>query len=234
MKRIIKKTSPQWFENWKKQHPRRFEDDIVDTKKRKLRKQLVEEQGYICCYCGREIDTTKSTTIEHFLPKDDHLYPHYQLEYNNLFASCDGFQKERKEANSKGEAGKELYPPCCDSLKNNEEIPICPTDEDCETHFEYFQNGLVSHITENGKDTIEKLGLNNNSNLVKLRRAAIEGKLFNKVIVGNKVFNRPKSNKELKEEIANVLSKSDQGKFIPFCFAIKDVAEKMIAFKEVK
>lgn len=234
MKRIIKNPSPQWFENWKREQPRRFEDDLIDNKKKKLRKELVKEQGYICCYCGREIGISKTTIIEHFLPKDENMYPQYQMDYNNLFASCDGYQKERSEANDNGLIGKELHPPCCDSLKNNEEIPICPTDEDCEEHFKYFQNGLISVTSEKGKITLETLGLNNNPNLVSFRKDAITGKLFQKVIINGKAFNKPKKKEELEKIISSIEGKDSEGKFSPFCFAIKNVAENMIALNEVK
>lgn len=232
MKRIIKNPSPQWFEEWKREKPRRFEN-MKQNKKEDLKNELVKEQGYICCYCGRKIDTSKATIIDHFLPKDDNQYPHFQLEYNNLFASCDGYQKERKEANTRGEIGKELYPPCCDSLKNNEEIPICPIDKDCEEHFKYFQNGLISVTSEKGKVTLETLGLNNNPNLVNLRKDTITGKLFQKVIINGKAFNKPKKKEELEKIISNIEEKDILGKFSPFCFAIKNVAENLIALQEV-
>ena len=63
MKRIIKQEVPEWFETWKRNfetvngrtayYKEDFatEDEDGIIRRRHLRKELVEEQGYICCYC---------------------------------------------------------------------------------------------------------------------------------------------------------------------------------------
>lgn len=55
--------------------------------KKILRKFLLEEQGYICCYCGQRIDMN-TTVIEHLLDKGTHRRLTY--DYSNLLASCNG------------------------------------------------------------------------------------------------------------------------------------------------
>ena len=52
-----------------------------------LENALLEEQGYICCYCGARVK--KETVIkEHFLDKKNN--ERYTFDYTNLLASCEG------------------------------------------------------------------------------------------------------------------------------------------------
>jgi uncharacterized protein (TIGR02646 family) len=70
-------------------------DKIQRNLKQNLRESLAIEQGYICCYCGRNIvkDTKGKinlmpTSIEHFLPKS--IYREKTFDYTNLLLSCNG------------------------------------------------------------------------------------------------------------------------------------------------
>lgn len=58
-----------------------------------LRKALLEEQGFICAYCMRQIpvkDSSENETskIEHIKSRSD--YPYLQLDYNNMLICCPG------------------------------------------------------------------------------------------------------------------------------------------------
>ena len=59
--------------------------------KKKLREALLEDQGYICCYCGKRIKDDDNTRIEHLKPKSNHK--HLTFDYANLLASCQGATK---------------------------------------------------------------------------------------------------------------------------------------------
>ncbi len=75
MKKIDKENSPEWFESWKQDFKNtngresHYKNDFSsndsdgETRRRRLRKQLVEEQGYICCYCMKRI-TLNASHIE--------------------------------------------------------------------------------------------------------------------------------------------------------------------------
>lgn len=77
-------------------------EDLKDYEYFMLKKSLVEEQGFICCYCERRIGANKKLTdcdIEHFMPRNpDSSMPvaqqaicrAAQLDYFNMFASCEG------------------------------------------------------------------------------------------------------------------------------------------------
>ncbi len=57
--------------------------------KKMLRAHLIEEQGYLCCYCGRRITLNKNNTvIDHLFPKSKFRDRTY--DYENLLLSCTG------------------------------------------------------------------------------------------------------------------------------------------------
>lgn len=56
--------------------------------KNDLRKTLVEDQGFICCYCGSRIENDHHTSIEHLVPKS--VEKIRTFEFENLVASCSG------------------------------------------------------------------------------------------------------------------------------------------------
>ncbi|HWT68709.1 MAG TPA: retron system putative HNH endonuclease [Pseudomonas sp.] len=133
MKRVLKGTEPASFTQWKSS----ANDDwsptystLQNPQKRDLHNSLLQEQGFLCCYCGREIDAANSH-IEHFRPQEH--YEALALEYHNLHASC---LRETKPGN----------PLHCGHRKGNwfdEEQHISPLDERCELRFRYLHNGQI-------------------------------------------------------------------------------------------
>lgn len=69
-------------------HRERFAGDTLGYSKQALKKMLLEEQGYICCYCGKRIELNHHSVIEHLYPKS--LDKEQTFKYSNLLASCDG------------------------------------------------------------------------------------------------------------------------------------------------
>ena len=115
MKYIEKREEPSAFIEWKIQERHRLEKWYADqTKaskiwehlpskkkstatteegvkyysKEELRKELLVEQGYICCYCGGRIADSNKTILEHLHPKESNK--HRTFDYDNLYASCSG------------------------------------------------------------------------------------------------------------------------------------------------
>lgn len=60
------------------------------TDKKPLKRFLVLEQGFVCCYCGRRIFKDHNTLIEHLEPKGEAKSKIYVYAYNNLMACCKG------------------------------------------------------------------------------------------------------------------------------------------------
>ena len=88
MQYIMKQTPPRSFIRYCKNRTASYQDLSRPSNveiKMELRGALLNEQGHICCYCGREIDNVNSV-IEHVKDKDSH--PNQQLDYYNLACSC--------------------------------------------------------------------------------------------------------------------------------------------------
>lgn len=157
MKRIYKNDEPQEILQWKSKFknkngrvPRYSDLNEVENLPHKifLKNSLISEQGHICCYCCKPIDT-KNSHIEHIRPKERNEYRAISLEYENLLASCQGYH-DREEN-------------CGYSKDNafNEELFVSPLEENCESLFEFSNRGKIKAVDGNERAgyTIELLNL---------------------------------------------------------------------------
>ena len=199
MKYIKKNVPPESLEEYKKTGNASYEDlDKNHTSiKRELKNSLIAEQGGICCYCGTRIVQTNSV-IEHFKPKAKDCFPELQLEYSNLLASCNGGQIDRRT--------NKRFPLCCDAKKKNRIIKVSPTDPNCESYFEYDDDGNIYGTTFEAQKAIETLGLNNKVQKNR-RKAAIEA-----------YINLP-DDTNWDDEIRYLSTKNKDGWYEPYCFA---------------
>lgn len=131
MRHFVKGPPPAGFEAWKSLANDNWQptyDDLQNPQKRELHQALLDEQGHICCYCGRGISLTDSH-IEHFRPQE--LRDDLALNYDNVFASC------IRET----EPGAPLH---CGHAKGNdfdEVRHVSPLDAACERRFIYTLTG---------------------------------------------------------------------------------------------
>jgi len=96
-----------------------------------LRKQLLEEQGYVCCYCMGRIGE-RNSKVEHF--QSQSRYRSLQIDYSNLFVACKG-----------GEGRREQY---CDTAKGNKSLTHIDLLRAIEYEIKYLKNGQIqSEIT---------------------------------------------------------------------------------------
>ena len=155
-------------------------DDYED--KDELRKALLKEQGFICCYCMQRIKGAYDsetgildTRIEHWAPqsKFDGTQagkPDLRLIYRNLMATC------------RGNEGKPEDQEHCDKRKGNQEITINPIDPSCEEKIYYGSGGeLLAYDPaiqeEIGIDDNQKGILNLNSQTLRDNRfSALQAK----------------------------------------------------------
>lgn len=202
MKYIEKQSPPESFIRYKNGRGATFKDlseNHMDIKN-ELRAALVEEQGYICCYCGCRVDATDAI-VEHLKPKDGNKYPQLQLEYSNLLASCDGGQDARHNGR--------VYPSCCDNCKGDSEINVHPLMPECESRFLFDEEGAII-CAQDDLEAIETIDvLNLKSPVLKNRRKA--------VIAGFKYY--PKD-WDWEQELNN-LGEKNAGRYVEFCFVIK-------------
>lgn len=206
MKRIIKSASPEELETYKQTPGARYED-MDSTTKKAIRKSLVEEQGYLCCYCGMKIENDYHSTIDHIKPQGVKEYEDLQLDYNNLICSCDG--DEQKRCN-KTKAEKKKFPSHCNNIKADQKIKVSPLDIDCESKFEFDEEGNIDGVDQDAKETIKVLGLDC-STLNTDRKAAIQPYI-------DKYRGKTVSKDVLEAKIAELEQKNNEGRFIPFCF----------------
>jgi uncharacterized protein (TIGR02646 family) len=90
MRHIPKGKEPKSFSEWKGMANEDWTptfENLQNPQKKELHLALLSEQGFTCCYCGREVDA-QSSHIEHFRPKSSPTYRNLALAYENLFASC--------------------------------------------------------------------------------------------------------------------------------------------------
>lgn len=205
MKYIQKRQAPESLETYKKEEGASFEDLGRNHTciKRELKRQLIAEQGGLCCYCGDRI-TFDSAMIEHFLPKAEELFPELQLEYSNLLSSCMGGQEERR-LNRRYQDRR--FPLSCDAKKGNEIINVSPTDPLCETYFGYDEDGNIYGITQEAKVAIKILGLDNEV-LKNRRKAAIDA------------YHDLSEEIDWQQEINFLTMPNGDGQFEPYCFAV--------------
>lgn len=202
MKHIIKDVEPDVLTGYKlnSTNPSYINFCKKSQRKLNLNDALLDEQGYLCCYCMGEINS-ENMQIEHWKPQSK--YPKLDLDYNNLFACCEGNKHNPKR--KKG--SKNIH---CDSKKSSLELTINPLNKDCETEISYFGDGTINAKNSvYNKDINDYLNLNY-ENLKRNRKSA-----WIKVL-SNLTKNRVKNNEINK--LINVFSeKNKDGKYHPYC-----------------
>jgi uncharacterized protein (TIGR02646 family) len=158
MKYIKKKASPKQFEEWKATRGSLANYPTIPSAiKSIVRESLLDEQNWLCCYCGLSL-TRNNVHIEHFRPQSKYRW--LQLEYRNLHASCMG----KLIHHSDEEELLELSDFCGHSKKDwfDEKLTVSPLDPHCESYFEYGFDGTIRAANRHlgAEETIHKLGLN--------------------------------------------------------------------------
>lgn len=144
-----------------------YPDDLSPRTLVKIRKQLLEDQGYICCYCQRRIPhkskkgkfITPKSKIEHF--KCQTGFPHLQLEFKNMFIACRG-------SSSSGEI-------TCDTKKEDDLLQKVDFFKNIEKDVYYTKSGEIKSCDPDLQVEIDNVLNLNEENLVKSRLAVYEG-----------------------------------------------------------
>lgn len=164
MKFIVKATEPPELTAWKRLADENWQPTYAGLRgaeKQSVKAALMQEQGYICCYCERQL-TDGDSHIEHFRPQSDPLVD--PLDYANLLCSCQN-KLDKGEARHCGNLKGDWF----DSL-----LFVSPLTPDCESRFIYTADGRIYPADQDpgAGETIVKLGLDS-PKLVSLRAAAI-------------------------------------------------------------
>lgn len=126
-----------------------FKSLKLEPKFKDLKQQILEEQGYLCCYCNCRVQLLGSAT-EHILPISSHK--HLFAEYKNLLISCDTSRISKRTDAS--------YPLHCDASKKSDILSFTPLDNQCNYYFTYsITDGSILSNYPDGLDVIDKLQL---------------------------------------------------------------------------
>lgn len=171
------------------------------SEKDELRETLLQEQGYICCYCMSRIQAPnfEKMKIEHWKPQ--HKFKEDQLNYSNLLASC------------RGNEWSDLKNFHCDMHKGEYYITLNPMDKNMVEKITY---GRLGNIKINDVLLQKEMNeiLNLNAETLKTQR---EGVYKGVTLFLNKKFGNKKASKsDLSKEIKR-WSEKRNGKFEPFC-----------------
>jgi uncharacterized protein (TIGR02646 family) len=180
--------------------------------KEELKEDLIAEQGFICCYCNREI-TINDATIEHFKEKGKSEYFDLAFDYDNLLLSCDGYEKNPKPRDI-----------CCNTKRpQNSDLPLSPLQTDIEEHFDFTIDGQIIGKTDAGNEMIGKLGLDI-FKLEDLRESAIRAIVYENPF--DQILEFRSKEDALREK--KRLQQLENKRFEPFCTAIIKVLDNEI------
>lgn len=206
MKYIKKRAEPLEIIRWKnsrQQNNQPMFENLRGKRKKILKKSLLEEQGYLCCYCENQTGE-KTMHVEHFRPQSDPAVD--SVDYSNMLCSC-------ISDHEKGE------PQHCGHLKGewfDNTLLISPLNPSCEGRFAYTADGGIRAADSRDKaasTTIEKLGLDINK-LRNAREKAIEP--FIDCFTDEKI-----TVQEFIKFVTGYLKKDEEGKFPPFFTTIR-------------
>ncbi len=145
--------------------------------KRKVRENLVREQGGLCAYCMCRIPRPDvppkivPVVLEHIVPRDpeDARDEGQGLDYRNMVAVCHGNQAER--------GARHLIDLTCDAHKKNTEFrKVNPCRAETLTSIFYHMDGKIDAADEDVRfDLVRTLNLNcPSSPLVAERKAVLD------------------------------------------------------------
>lgn len=172
--------------------------DIDQTLKDDLRQILLEDQGYICCYCQKRIpeNILPKSKIEHFLCQE--LYKNKVFDFRNLFIACNGKIGEVET---------------CDTAKSSAVLTsINLLDSDLSHYFKYTKQGVIYSGEKPINEDLRILNLND-QNLKKERIAIFESIQFIKNKINSKAGDY---NKQIAKEVKKWEDKDDRGMFREF------------------
>jgi uncharacterized protein (TIGR02646 family) len=141
-----------------------MEDNIFYYSKNCLANTLLKEQGFLCCYCNREIHdediqlvtdnetlnkNDRKWTIEHVNVKSGNARKN-TFDYCNLAVSCKG-----------GERIPKSIARYCNNGRGDKPISVTPFMDNCEELIDYGLDGTMNGKTDDIEKTInETLNLN--------------------------------------------------------------------------
>jgi uncharacterized protein (TIGR02646 family) len=216
------------FEHLHSNLPNEQDPDHCYYSKLQLKQSLLEDQGYLCCYCNRLLifdPSSDQTSVENTLPTEvEHLaavtlQPKRALDYTNLMVSCDGGRLDPSGKQKKNVPEKHLT---CNAARASKPLNVTPEQPDCEVRVQYALNGEAFGIDSKADDTVALLNLNLKS-LVKIRKEVIEGWIYELRYIDSGYISRSKAIQCIQQ-----LQEKHNGRFSPFSSAIIQIIQREI------
>lgn len=218
MKHISKKEQPHELRLWVNGQPVNEDgahinckyEDMPSEVKAVVKQNLLEEQGYLCCYTGIRI-TDERSHIEHLKPQS--CCENYEdIDYGNLLAAFPGVHQPESLFGAHVKA--DWY---------DADLMVSPLTEACEKRFHFSLFGKIKPTNPADKaarETITRLGLDHDS-LTDMRKQAIQTALFKS--------NQPRSPKTLARIIQGYCEPNTYShEMRPFCFVIQQAASDLL------
>lgn len=227
MKYIRKGNEPAKFSDWKAQANANWQptwDALRGSEKSAVLQALLQEQGYLCCYCGMRI-SLNSSHIEHFKPRKH--FPELALDYNNFLSSCPGEGEDNEGKDNAEVIHQNLDPKQSEVPRLGEhcghqkaswydpDLTVSPQNPNCGAYFRYTGLGEVLPATDQKLNaaalkTIQQLRLDH-PRLEASRRSALQG-------IMAVVSDLPPSDLQ---KLADSYEQADtEGKYVRFCGAV--------------
>lgn len=149
MRYIQKRSEPESLTQYKKQQGAYY--DGYDRKD-DVRESLLKEQGYLCGYCMKRLESCEDVKIEHIIPQSNLSEDERAaLDYRIMIGVCYG---------NEGNPKKELT---CDAHRGNEDLSVDPFNAFSISLIKYYSDGTIYSEDENiNKDLNSTLNLNYN------------------------------------------------------------------------
>ena len=195
MRPIRKGPEPPELREWKAKTSDDWQptySNLSNLAKDAIRRDLLKEQGAVCCYCEQRIEAQSGTShIEHLEPQTSEEGRGQGLDYTNMLYSCSATRSQH-----------------CGHKKQETRLGVHPLMEDCTSHFEFGSDGGVAanrsaKNKEAGIGAIKTLGLNAEP-LRLLRREALDSLL------------RYLDAEQLDRIPTDLMQRDEEGKNLPF------------------
>jgi uncharacterized protein (TIGR02646 family) len=213
VKFIQKAAEPPRLRRWKKANAQAPEQlryaNVPGPAREELRNRLLREQGYLCAYTMRRIETISDGHIEHISPQSRH--PEKDVAYDNMLYCFPGAQQTQCDFGALKKSGEDV------TAANF----VSPLDRACEARFSYGLSGEAKATNAADAAALGTIGILNlnHKELVELRRSAVRGlPLFRKAA---KAISAAKARRLVRD----IMHADGAGHFEPFCIAVRHVAE---------
>ncbi len=169
-----------------------------------IKQSLLEEQGFICAYCMKRVETVR---IEHWYPQNCEIDPEkgkkLSIEYPNFLGVCMGYIYIDHDNKSD---------PHCEANRGNILLTVDPQNQNTVSKIQFTEIGSIFSTHEQINKDLD-ITLNLNVGILKEKREKVWKGIENAVLI--KIKRNPKIN-VLREELAKFKEKED-GKYREYC-----------------